>query len=222
LGISSKKDFEKRGVMIVNIKNQIKRQIKYQMKIMKERDPSIKSDLEILLYPGFWILVFHYFAHRLYKRDSFLLARLISQIGRLLTGIEIHPGAIIGRGLFIDHGMSVVIGETAKIGNDVIIYQGVTLGGTGKDKGKRHPTICNNVLIGAGAKVLGPIVIGENTRIGAGSVVLMDILPNSTVVGVPGRAVAKKSNKDNKLLEHSKISDPISMELCNIKHRIST
>jgi serine O-acetyltransferase len=141
-------------------------------------------------------------------------------LGRFFTGIEIHPGAKIGKGLFIDHGMGIVIGETAVLGRDVIIYQGVTLGGTGKGKGKRHPTIGNNVLIGAGSKVLGPIKIGSNTRIGAGSVVLQPVPADSTVVGVPGRAVNKKTTGAGYLLEHSKIPDPISMELCKIKARV--
>lgn len=196
--------------------------LKYQIKIMKERDPAIKSTFEIILYPGFWILVFHSFAHFLYKHKLFFVARLLSQLGRFFTGIEIHPGAIIGKGLFIDHGMGVVIGETCEIGNDVLIYQGVTLGGTGKDKGKRHPTLGNNVLIGAGAKILGAITIGDNTRIGAGSVVLNNVLPDCTVVGIPAKSIKMSSDKKSidDVLDHSKIPDIISLEIDNICSRI--
>ncbi len=194
--------------------------LKYQIKIMKERDPAFRNPFEIILYPGFWVLISHSIAHRLYKRKRFFLARLISQLGRFFTGIEIHPGAKIGKGLFIDHGMGIVIGETCEIGDNVLIYQGVTLGGTGKEKGKRHPTIGNNVLIGSGSKVLGPIFIGSNTRIGAGSVVLQSVPPNSTVVGVPGRTVNRKTTNASSLLEHSKVPDPISMELCKIQARL--
>lgn len=195
--------------------------LKYQVKIMKERDPAIKSTFEIILYPGFWILVFHWLAHFLYKHKVFFIARLISQLGRFFTGIEIHPGAVIGKGLFIDHGMGVVIGETCEIGDNVLIYQGVTLGGTGKDKGKRHPTLGNNVLIGAGAKILGAITIGDNTRVGAGSVVLNDVLPDSTVVGIPAKSIKtgdKKSIDD--VLDHSKMPDIISLEILEICTRI--
>lgn len=196
--------------------------LKNQIKSMKEKDPSIKSSIEVILYPGFWILICHSLAHKLYKKKLFFVSRLISQLGRFFTGIEIHPGAIIGEGLFIDHGMGVVIGETCRIGDNVIIYQGVTLGGTGKEKGKRHPTIGNNVLIGSGVKVLGPIKIGDNSRIGAGSVVLQNIEPNSTVVGVPGRAIKRKEqlNKSTETLDHGKYPDPISMELCKVQYKI--
>lgn len=196
--------------------------LKKQIKSMKEKDPSIRSSIEVILYPGFWILIFHRLAHVLYKKKLFFISRLISQLGRFFTGIEIHPGAVIGDGLFIDHGMGVVIGETCEIGNNVIIYQGVTLGGTGKDKGKRHPTIGNNVLIGSGVKVLGPINIGDNTRIGAGSVVLQDIEPNSTVVGVPGRAIKRKEQlkKSTETLDHGKYPDPVSMEFCKLQSKL--
>lgn len=153
-----------------------------------EKDPACKNVLSvILLYQGFHILVFHRLAHFLYSYHLFFVARLISQIGRLLTGIEIHPGAKIGRRLFIDHGMGIVIGETATIGNDCTIYHGVTLGGTGKGKTKRHPDIGNNVMIGAGAKVLGAIKIGNNVKIGANAVVIKDVLDGTTVVGVPAK-----------------------------------
>lgn len=159
-----------------------------------KNDPAARSSLEVLLlYPGIHALILYRPAHFLYKKKMYFLARLISQFARFMTGIEIHPGATIGRGLFIDHGMGVVIGETAEIGDNVIIYHQVTLGGTGKDKGKRHPTIGNNVIIGTGAKVLGPIKIGDNTKIGANSVVLKEMAPGATAVGIP--AVDKNKEK---------------------------
>ena len=162
-------------------------------KNIRERDPATRNILEvIILYQGFHILVFHRIAHFLYKKRLLFIARLISQIARFLTGIEIHPGAQIGRRLFIDHGMGIVIGETARIGNDCTIYHQVTLGGTGKDKVKRHPSLGNNVLVGCGAKILGPIEIGNNVKIGAGSIVLKDVENNCTVVGVPARKVEKR------------------------------
>ena len=157
---------------------------------IKDKDPACKSTvMAVLLYSGFHILVFHKIAHFLYEHHLFFLARFTSQLGRFFTGIEIHPGAKIGKRLFIDHGIGVVIGETATIGNDCIIYHGVTLGGTGKDKGKRHPDIGNNVMIGAGAKVLGPIKIGDNVRIGANAVVLKNVSENKVVIGVPGEEI---------------------------------
>lgn len=161
-----------------------------------ERDPAVKSILEVILcYPGFHAVLMHRVAHAFYRRGWFVAARLISQFSRFLTGIEIHPGAKIGEGLFIDHGSGVVIGETAEIGNNVTIYQGVTLGGTGKEKGKRHPTIGNNVVISAGARILGSFSVGDNSKIGAGSVVLKAVPPNSTVVGVPGKVVAQNGRR---------------------------
>ena len=163
--------------------------IKYLTRIIREHDPAIRSNLELILYQGIWAIIFHRLAHRMYKWRFFLLSRLISQISRFLTGIEIHPGATVGEGVFIDHGAGVVIGETCEIGDNVVIYQGVTLGGTGKDTGKRHPTIGNNVIIGAGSAVLGPLTIGHNCKIGAGTVVLRDVPPNSTVVGERGRDI---------------------------------
>jgi len=163
--------------------------IRYLARVIREHDPAIRSNLELILYQGIWAIIFHRMAHWLYNHRFFLLSRLISQISRFWTGIEIHPGAIIGEGVFIDHGAGVVIGETCEIGNDVVIYQGVTLGGTGKDVGKRHPTIGNNVIIGAGSAVLGPITIGHNSKIGAGTVALRDVPPNSTVVGERGRDI---------------------------------
>lgn len=157
---------------------------------IKEKDPAANNILYVIfLYPGFHILVFHRIAHFCYSHNAFFLARLISQLARFLTGIEIHPGAIIGRRLFIDHGMGIVIGETSTVGNDCTIYHGVTLGGTGKDKQKRHPDLGNNVMVGCGAKILGPIKIGNNVKIGANAVILKDVAQNSTIVGVPGKVV---------------------------------
>ncbi|MDT8718514.1 serine O-acetyltransferase [Clostridium sp. 19966] len=169
------------------------RNLRYDIENVKKNDPAARTSLEVLLlYPSMYALNFYRISHAFYKIKLFFIARLISQIARFLTGIEIHPGAKIGRGLFIDHGMGVVIGETAEIGNNVTIYHGVTLGGTGKEKGKRHPTVGNNVFIGAGAKILGPVLIGDNVKIGANSVVLTDVPAQSTAVGVPARIIAKK------------------------------
>ncbi|MCR5278101.1 MAG: serine O-acetyltransferase [Lachnospiraceae bacterium] len=165
--------------------------LKEEKRIIKERDPAIHSGMEVLLYPSFKALISYRIAHRLYLRKHYFLARLISQKAARKTGIEIHPGATIGNGLFIDHGHGVVIGETAIIGDNCTLYQGVTLGGTGKEQGKRHPTLGNNVMVSAGAKVLGSFSIGDNSKIGAGSVVLSEVPPNSTVVGVPGRVVKR-------------------------------
>jgi len=189
-----------------------------------ERDPAAKSVIEvILLYPGFHAIFFHRIAHWFYKKKMFFIARFISQLSRFLTGIEIHPGAKIGRGLFIDHGMGVVIGETAEIGDNCTIYHGVTLGGTGKDKGKRHPTIGNNVLISTGAKVLGPFKVGDNSKIGANAVVLNEVEPNTTVVGVPGRTVKRGDVKVAPSIELDQIHipDPVAQELCKLKVRIA-
>lgn len=166
------------------------RQIRQDIQVIFERDPAARSIFEVVLcYPGFHALLSHRLAHWLYNKKMVLLPRLISQISRFFTGIEIHPGAKIGQGFFIDHGMGVVIGETAEVGDNVTLYQGVTLGGTGKEKGKRHPTIGDNVFIGSGAKILGSIKIGDNVRIGAGSVVTKPVPADSTVVGVPGTIV---------------------------------
>ena len=165
-------------------------------KNIKEKDPAARSLFEvILLYPGFLILVFYRMSNWFYRHSLFFIARMVSQMGRFLTGIEIHPGAKIGKRLFIDHGMGIVIGETAEIGNDCTIYHQVTLGGTGKDVLKRHPTVGNNVMIGAGSKLLGPIVIGDNVKIGAGAVVLGNVESNVTVVGVPDSRVIKKGSR---------------------------
>jgi serine O-acetyltransferase len=166
------------------------------------KDPAARNFIEVLLlYPSMYAIIFHRIAHSLYNNKMFFLSRLISQFARFLTGIEIHPGAKIGKGFFIDHGMAVVIGETTEIGDNVTIYHSVTLGGTGKDKGKRHPTIGNNVVIGAGAKVLGPIYVASNSKIGANSVVLSDIPANSTAVGIPAKIINKLTNESNKIIE---------------------
>lgn len=167
------------------------KRIRNEIAIVKERDPAIHNSMEVLLYPSFKVMLHYRLAHKFYNRKMYFLARLISQRGARKTGIEIHPGATIGEGLFIDHGNGVIIGETTIIGNNVTLYQGVTLGGTGKEQGKRHPTICDNVMISAGAKVLGSFTVGENSKIGAGSVVLEEVPPNCTVVGVPGRIVKR-------------------------------
>lgn len=167
------------------------KRIKNEIAIVKERDPAIHNSMEVLLYPSFKVMLHYRVAHKLYNRKMYFLARYVSQRGARKTGIEIHPGATIGDGLFIDHGNGVIIGETTIIGNNVTLYQGVTLGGTGKEHGKRHPTICDNVMISAGAKVLGSFTVGENSKIGAGSVVLEEVPPNCTVVGVPGRIVKR-------------------------------
>jgi serine O-acetyltransferase len=170
--------------------------IKRDIQVVFERDPAAKTVMEVILcYPGLHAIWFHRLSHRLYTRGWVLLPRMISNIARFLTGIEIHPGATIGEGLFIDHGMGVVIGETTEIGNNVTLYQGVTLGGTGKEKGKRHPTIGNNVVIATGAKVLGSFKVGDNSKVGAGSVVLSEVPANSTVVGIPGKVVLKDGFK---------------------------
>lgn len=169
--------------------------IKEEFQVIQERDPAIKTPLEVLLYPSFRVMIQYRRAHKLYQKGHFFLARWISQRAARKTGIEIHPGAKIGKGLFIDHGSGVIIGETVIIGDNVTLYQGVTLGGTGKETGKRHPTLKNNVMVSAGAKILGSFTIGENSKIGAGSVVLEEVPPNCTVVGVPGRVVRKGNQK---------------------------
>ena len=163
--------------------------IKEEIQVVMERDPAIKSNMEVFLYPSFRVILRYRLAHKLYLKKHYFLARWISQRAARKTGIEIHPGATIGRGLFIDHGSGVIIGETTVIGDNVTLYQGVTLGGTGKEQGKRHPTLEDNVMVSAGAKILGSFTIGENSKIGAGSVVLEEVPPNCTVVGVPGRIV---------------------------------
>ncbi len=184
------------------------------------RDPAAKSAIEVLLlYPGVKAVSYHRRAHWCYEHNHMFLARLISQIGRHRTGIEIHPGAKIGRRLVIDHGMGIVIGETAEIGDDCLIYHGVTLGGTGKDSGKRHPTIGNNVLIGTGAKVLGPFKVGDNSRIAANSVVLREVPPDCTAVGIPARIVRRRGADVDYATEVDQVSvsDPITEELTAIR-----
>lgn len=187
------------------------RTLKEEVNTIFEKDPAAKSVIEVLLcYPGFHAIVTHRVAHFLYEKRIPLIPRVISQISRLLTGIEIHPGARIGRRFFIDHGMGVVIGETTEIGDDVLVYQNATLGGTGKEKGKRHPTLGNRVVVGAGAKVLGAITIGENVKVGAGSVVVRSVPANTTVVGVPGRVVMSHGKRlaGEEELEHGLLPDP--------------
>ncbi len=187
----------------------------------KKRDPAAKSFLEILLlYPGMHALISHRVAHALYKTRFYFLARYISQFTRWVTGIEIHPGAKIGKRFFIDHGMGVVIGETAVVGDDVLLYQGATLGGTGLEKGKRHPTIGNNVVIGTGANVLGNITVGDNSYIGANAVVIKDVPVNSTVVGVPGRITKQDGKKIDFSLDHVHTLDPIMQAMEEMQKRI--
>ena len=194
--------------------------LKSDIAIIKERDPAARGILEILLcYPGFQAIFIHRFTHKLWNLKLPIIPRLMSQVNRSLTGIEIHPGAKIGKKVFIDHGMGVVIGETAIIGNNCLLYQGVTLGGTGKSHGKRHPTLKENVVVGAGAKVLGSITIGPNTRIGAGSVVVRSVKGNSTVVGIPGRVVHQSGVKINPLA-HSALPDAEANVIRNLMDRI--
>ena len=188
--------------------------IREEIRIIRERDPAIHSSLEVFLYPSLKVMLHYRVAHRLYQSGHFFLARWISQRGARKTGIEIHPGAQIGKGFFIDHGNGVIIGETTVIGDNVTLYQGVTLGGTGKEHGKRHPTVCDNVMISACAKVLGSFTIGENSKIGAGSVVLSEVPPNSTVVGVPGRVV-KRGNQPipRETMDQVHLPDPVREEI---------
>jgi serine O-acetyltransferase len=194
--------------------------LRADLAIIKERDPAARSSLEILLcYPGLHALALHRLSHRLWRLEVPLLPRLMSQLGRWLTGIEIHPGARIGKGVFIDHGMGVVIGETAVVGNNCLLYQGVTLGGTGKVHGKRHPTLEDNVVVGAGAKVLGAITVGASTRIGAGSVLLRNVAANSTVVGIPGRVIHQSGVKIDPLA-HSALPDAEARVIRNLMERI--
>jgi serine O-acetyltransferase len=194
--------------------------IREQIDTIFRRDPAAKSGLEIFLcYPGFHAVLFHRLAHSLYGAGVPLLPRVISQISRFLTGIEIHPGATIGRRFFIDHGMGVVIGETTEIGDDCLLYQGVTLGGTGNEQGKRHPTLGNHVVVGTGAKVLGSIKIGDYTKIGAGSVVVRSVPDHSTVVGIPGRVVRQRGAEGE--LEHGMLPDPEGQEILDLRQRLA-
>lgn len=192
--------------------------IKEEIRVIKERDPAIHSNMEVFLYPSFKVMMHYRLAHKLYRKKHYFWARLVSQRGARKTGIEIHPGAQIGNGFFIDHGNGVIIGETTIVGDNVTLYQGVTLGGTGKEQGKRHPTIGNNVMISAGAKVLGSFTIGDNSKIGAGSVVLEEVPPNSTVVGVPGRVVKRNNeNLPQDELDQVHLPDPVKEELINLR-----
>jgi serine O-acetyltransferase len=196
------------------------RNIREHVTSIMERDPAPKSRLEVLLcYPGLHAVWMYRFTHRLYKARLFLVARLVSQWARWMTGVEIHPGAKIGKRLFIDHGMGVVFGETAVVGDDVTIYQGVTLGGTGKNRGKRHPTILNGVVIGAGAQILGDITVGTNSRVGAASVVIDDVPDNSTIVGVPGHIIFR-NGKRVVITNPREIRDPLSDALTEVAQRV--
>ncbi|MBE6668438.1 MAG: serine O-acetyltransferase [Ruminococcaceae bacterium] len=191
------------------------------VKATRERDPAARSNLEVLLlYPGIHALAAHRLAHKLYKKGKYFPARAISQVARFITGIEIHPGATIGKGLMIDHGMGVVIGETAEIGDNCTIYQGVTLGGTGKDVGKRHPTLGNNVMVGAGAKVLGPMKVGDNTKIAANAVVLAEIPENCTAVGIPAKVVKREGVRVDDL-DQIHIPDPVAQEIRRLESRLA-
>jgi len=203
------------------------KRIRKEIQAVFDRDPAAKSILEVLLcYPGLHAILMHRVAHFFYRHKMFLIARLISQFSRFITQIEIHPGAKIGEGLFIDHGAGVVIGETAEIGDNVTIYQGVTLGGTGKEKGKRHPTIGNNVVISTGARILGSFTVGDNSKIGAGSVVLKAVPPNSTVVGVPGKVVTRDGVRVDKAeqplidLRHDELPDPVAEMMLDMQRQI--
>ncbi len=196
------------------------KEISEDIKAVLEKDPAARNGFEVLLcYPGVWALIMHKPAHWCYKHHLKLIARIISQMTRWFTGIEIHPGATIGKRCFIDHGMAVVIGETTEIGDDVTIYQGVTLGGTGKHVGKRHPTIGNRVIVASGAKVLGPFTVGDDAKIGAGSVVLKEVPPGCTVVGIPG-TIVKRTKKTNEDLNQVDLPDPVAVELECLRRRI--
>ena len=194
--------------------------VREDIQTVLKKDPAARNSLEVLLcYPGIWALIWHKPAHFLYKHNIKLLARMISQLTRFFTGIEIHPGATIGRRCFIDHGMAVVIGETTEIGDDVTLYQGVTLGGTGKDTGKRHPTIGNRVIVSSGARVLGPFSVGDDVKIGAGSIVLNEIPPGCTVVGIPGKIV-RRYGESTEDLNQVDLPDPVATELECLRRRV--
>lgn len=208
------------GKLKKNIKKTVK-DIKYDVAAIRDRDPAATSDAEVmLLYSGFHAVTLHRAAHALHKRGHKFSARAISQFSKLLTGIEIHPGAKIGKGLVIDHGSGVVIGETAEIGDNCTLYQGVTLGGTGKDTGKRHPTLGNNVLVGSGAKVLGPFKVGDGAKIASNAVVLEEVPEKATAVGVPARVVRIAGKKISDDLDQVHIPDPVAQEICRVERRI--
>lgn len=194
------------------------KRVREEIAVIRQRDPAIHSAMEVFLYPSFKAMLHYRLAHKLYGKKQYFLARWVSQRGVRKTGIEIHPGARIGEGFFIDHGNGVIIGETTIIGDNVTLYQGVTLGGTGKEHGKRHPTVGNNVMISAGAKVLGSFKIGDNSKIGAGSVVLEEVPPNSTVVGVPGRVV-KRNNQllPQEEMDQVNLPDPVKEDLAELQ-----
>jgi len=193
--------------------------IKEDIQAVFDRDPAARSKTEVLLcYPGLHAILFYRFSHWLWGKRLYLLGRLFSHLGRFFTGIEIHPGAKIGRRFFIDHGMGVVIGETAEIGDDVTLYHGVTLGGVSLNKGKRHPTLGNNVVVGAGAKILGPFTVGNNSKIGSNSVVVKEVPPNSTVVGIPGRIITDEKASVN--FDHDKLPDPVAKAVTCLVDRV--
>lgn len=205
--------------LLKNIRN-IKDKINEEVASVRERDPAARSTAEILLtYSGLHAVLLHRVAHKLHQNKCYVTARIVSQLGKFFTGIEIHPGATIGKGLFIDHGTGVVIGETAEIGDNCTLYQGVTLGGTGKDLGKRHPTLGNNVLVGAGAKVLGPIRIEDNSKVAANAVVLKDISSNSTAVGIPAKVVRQAGRRVDDL-DQIHIPDPVSQEIARLEEKL--
>lgn len=196
--------------------------VKEEFEVIRERDPAIKSPWEVLLYPSFRVMLSYRKAHKQYLKGHYFRARKISQKAARRTGIEIHPGAVIGKGFFIDHGSGVIIGETTIIGDNVTLYQGVTLGGTGKETGKRHPTLCDNVMVSAGAKIIGSFTIGENSKIGAGSVVLEEVPPNCTVVGVPGRIVKRDNIKVPRSdMDQVHLPDPVMEDITILQHENS-
>ncbi len=224
-------DLEKIEIVLKNAKRKMRNakksvskaieSVKYDVRAVRERDPAAKSDLEVLmLYSGMHALLAHRVAHYLHEKKCYLGARTVSQISRFITGIEIHPGAKIGKGLVIDHGMGVVIGETAEIGDNCTLYQGVTLGGTGKDVGKRHPTLGNNVLVGAGAKVLGPFKIGDNSKIAANAVLLNELPDNCTAVGIPAKVVKREGIRVEDL-DQVHIPDPVAQEIKRLEAKLS-
>lgn len=213
--------FDKGLDKVVCVAKKTAKAVKEDVKATRERDPAARSDAEVLLlYPGVHALLAYRLAHALHEKEHYFAARAVSQMARNITGIEIHPGAKIGKGLMIDHGMGVVIGETAEIGDNCTIYQGVTLGGTGKDVGKRHPTIGNNVMIGAGAKVLGPFTIGDNTKIAANAVVLEEIPESCTAVGIPAKIVKREGVRVDDL-DQVHIPDPVAQEIDRLEARLA-
>jgi serine O-acetyltransferase len=204
-----------------DIKSAVLTEIREDIAAVRQRDPAAKSDVEVLLlYSGVHAILAYRVAHKLYIGKHYFSARLVSQLARRMTGVEIHPGATIGKGFFIDHGMGVVIGETTEIGDNCSIYQGVTLGGTGKDIGKRHPTLGNNVMVGAGAKVLGPFRVGDNSKIAAGAVVLREVPDNSTAAGVPAKVVRQHGRKASDDVDQIHIPDPVAQELARLEARL--